>query len=124
MYALQVALSPRGFRLLLPRGGEGWDEGDSVAMMDAFVPVSRPLTLTLSPEGEREQPLDVFLKFISQRAAAAVSYAMKRQRALAKERGAILPLRWGEGRGEGKQAIAIHDLKIWIWFHVDFIFRS
>ena len=77
-----------------PVGEKAGMRGDSVAMMDAFVPVSRPLTLTLSPEGEREQPLDVFLKFISQRAAAAVSYAMKRQRALAKELGAILPLRW------------------------------
>jgi hypothetical protein len=52
-----------------------------------------PLTLTLTP-GEREQPLDTFLKFESPQAEAS--------RGFAKALGTFPPLRWGEGRGEGK----------------------
>ena len=55
-----------------------------------------PLTTTLSL-GEREQPLDGLVKFERNQAEAS--------RGLDKTLGAILPLRWGEGRGEGKENI-------------------
>ena len=60
---------------------------------DAF-----PLTLTLSP-AEREQPLDIFLKFASRPAEVS--------RKFAKTLGTFLPLRWGAATaamaGEGKR---------------------
>ena len=60
----------------------------------------RPLILTFSPEGEKEQPLDVSLNFDSRRAEAV--------RGLAKPLETIPPLPGGEGRGEGKaRALAI-----------------
>ncbi len=48
---LAAVLFVRRFKLLLPLGGEGWDEGDAVTMLDVIVPVSRPLTLTLTSDG-------------------------------------------------------------------------
>lgn len=64
----------------------------------------RPLTLTLS-RGEREQPLFHFKNSGGCRAEGS--------HLLTKRRGAIFPLRWGEGQGEGKvhttiQVIANH----------------
>ena len=53
-----------------------------------------PLTLTLSL-GEREQPLDIFLKPNRNRAEISPRFA--------KARRAVLPLPRGEGRGEGKE---------------------
>jgi hypothetical protein len=51
-----------------------------------------PLTLTLS-RGERGQPLNDFLKLLGHRVEFSHHFA--------KNLGAFLPLRWGEGRGEG-----------------------
>ena len=61
-----------------------------------------PLTLTLSL-GEREQPLFAFCNSDDGRAEVS--------RGLAKTLGAFLPLRWGEGRGEGKVSIHISSCR-------------
>ena len=55
-----------------------------------------PLTLTLSP-GEREQPLDKFLKFDGRRAESS--------RGFAKALETFLPLPAGVGRGEGERGV-------------------
>ena len=52
-----------------------------------------PLTLTLSLV-EREQPLAIFLKLECHRAEVSRGFAKRLE--------TILPLRWGEGRGEGR----------------------
>jgi hypothetical protein len=69
--------------------------------------VAIPLTLTLS-RGEREPPLDTFLKFkcrvteVRHRFAEFFKCGTKTRRDYARTLGVFPPLPRGEGRGEGK----------------------